>query len=287
MIFKQFGYIVSFWLRREDFKKVPFRLFGGKLVRAEWIHVCIWLILCCPSEAIRTLFIFSVCLLSHFGCVQLFVALWTVACQAPLSMEFSSQEYWSGLPCPPAGDLPDPGIKPTSLMSPALASRFFTTSTTWEVPFSAMLQHKTKRIKKKKFLSGSEYQLSIWPTSDHLNYIWGKKIPFKYLVYSDLSTQTDFACVPIFEYRKKESTLWTPVCLPSHLFNALSLTFIHESVVHSFLLLLFGHIVLYKYTTIILFIFLLFFWVSAIINKSTMNFHVQPNLWTCVFISFG
>ena len=93
-------------------------------------------------------------------------------------MEFSSQEYWSGLPCPPPGDLPDLGIKPTSLMSPALASRLFTTSTTWEVPFSAILQHKIKRIKK-KFLSSSEYQLSLWPNSDHLSYIWEKKNSFQ------------------------------------------------------------------------------------------------------------
>ena len=47
-------------------------------------------------------------------------------------MEFSRHEYWSGLPCPPPGDLPDPGIEPTSLRSPALAGRFFTTSATWE-----------------------------------------------------------------------------------------------------------------------------------------------------------
>jgi len=52
--------------------------------------------------------------------------------QALLSMEFSRQEYWSGLPFPPPGNLPDPGIKPTSLASPALAGRFFTSSTTWE-----------------------------------------------------------------------------------------------------------------------------------------------------------
>ena len=45
---------------------------------------------------------------------------WTVSHQAPLSMEFSRQEYWSGLPCPPPGYLPDPGIKPTSLVAPAL-----------------------------------------------------------------------------------------------------------------------------------------------------------------------
>ena len=56
-----------------------------------------------------------------------------LAHQAPLSMGFSSQEYWSGLPCPLPGDLPDPGIKPTSLMSPALAGGFFTTGATWEV----------------------------------------------------------------------------------------------------------------------------------------------------------
>ena len=53
--------------------------------------------------------------------------------QAPLSLGLSRQGYWSGSPCPPPGDLPNPGIKHVSLMSPALAGRFFTTSTTWEV----------------------------------------------------------------------------------------------------------------------------------------------------------
>ena len=57
---------------------------------------------------------------------------WTVAHQAPLSMGFSSQEYWSGLPYPPPEDLLDPVIGPISLMSPVLAGGFFTTSTTWE-----------------------------------------------------------------------------------------------------------------------------------------------------------
>ena len=70
--------------------------------------------------------------LRHFSCVRLFVTLRTVACQMPLSMGFSRQEYWSGLSFPLPGDLPDPGIKPTSLMSPALADGFFATSTTWE-----------------------------------------------------------------------------------------------------------------------------------------------------------
>ena len=53
-------------------------------------------------------------------------------CQAPLSLEFSRQEHWSGLPCPPPGDLPDAGIKPVSFTSPALAGRFFSASATWE-----------------------------------------------------------------------------------------------------------------------------------------------------------
>ena len=69
-------------------------------------------------------------MLSHFSHVQLFVTLWTVAQQAPLSMGFSRQEYWSGLPCPPPRGLPDPGIEPGSLMSPGLGGRFFTTSAT-------------------------------------------------------------------------------------------------------------------------------------------------------------
>ena len=55
------------------------------------------------------------------------VAPWTVAHQAPLSMEFSRQEYWSGLPIPIPGDLPDPGTESASLASPALAGGFFTT----------------------------------------------------------------------------------------------------------------------------------------------------------------
>ena len=74
------------------------------------------------------------CMLSCFSCVRLFVTPWTIARQAPLSMGLSRQEYCSGLPCPPPGDLPDPGMEPVPLMSPALAGRFFTTSATWEAP---------------------------------------------------------------------------------------------------------------------------------------------------------
>ena len=74
-------------------------------------------------------------MLSPFSRVQLFVTPWTVAHQAPLSMGFPRQEYWSGLPCPPPGDLPNLGTEPASLLSPALAGGFFTTSATWEALF--------------------------------------------------------------------------------------------------------------------------------------------------------
>ena len=58
--------------------------------------------------------------------VQLFGTLWTIVGPAPLSMKFPRQEYWSGLPCHPSGDLPNPGTEPASLTFPALAGGFFT-----------------------------------------------------------------------------------------------------------------------------------------------------------------
>ena len=68
-------------------------------------------------------------MLSCFSCVQLFATLWTVACQAPLSMAFSMARILEWLPCPSPGDLPNLGIEPVSLMSLELAGRFFTTGT--------------------------------------------------------------------------------------------------------------------------------------------------------------
>ena len=69
--------------------------------------------------------------LSHFSRSWLFATLWAAA-HHTLSTGFSRQEYWSGQPFPPPGDLPDPGIGPTSFISPALAGGSFTTSATWE-----------------------------------------------------------------------------------------------------------------------------------------------------------
>ena len=62
--------------------------------------------------------------LSYFSHIRLYATLWTIVCQAPQSMEFSRLEYWSGLPFPSPGNLPDPGIEPAC---PALVGEFFTT----------------------------------------------------------------------------------------------------------------------------------------------------------------
>ena len=75
----------------------------------------------------RSLWLVCVLCAQSLTCIQVFATPWTVAHQAPLSMGFSRQEHWSGLPFPSPWDLPDPGIKPTSPASPALAGRFFTT----------------------------------------------------------------------------------------------------------------------------------------------------------------
>ena len=77
---------------------------------------------------------FSLSNAKSFQFVQLYVILWTVAHQVPLSMGFSRQEYWNGLPCPSPGNHPDPGIKPMSHISPALIGRSFTIGGTWEAP---------------------------------------------------------------------------------------------------------------------------------------------------------
>ena len=91
-------------------------------------------------------------MLSHFSHIQLCATPRIIACKAPLSMKLFRQEYWRGLPYPSPGDLPNPGIKPTSLTSTALAGRFFPTSAIWEVPNANFLakwpfsQNSTSRI---------------------------------------------------------------------------------------------------------------------------------------------
>ena len=92
----------------------------------------------CPSSHSRLC-----CACYAISVVSDSVTLWTITLQAPLTVGFSRQDYWNGLPCPPPGDRPDPGIEPSSLMSPALAGGFSTPSATWE----AHIQGKRSRQK--------------------------------------------------------------------------------------------------------------------------------------------
>jgi len=98
------------------------------------------------------------CMLSCFSRVQLFVTPWIVVHQASPSMGFSRQEYWSGLPFPLPGNLPDPGMESRSPAPPALAGRFFTTSATWEalLVLCFFLGRYMERVNLGRWLSGKE-----------------------------------------------------------------------------------------------------------------------------------
>ena len=88
------------------------------------------------GECWPELFWVCACELSHFSRIQLCLTPQNVAHQAPLSMVFFRQEYWTGLSCLPPGSLPNPGIEPTSLTSPELAGGFFPISAAWEAILS-------------------------------------------------------------------------------------------------------------------------------------------------------
>ena len=105
------------------------------------------------------------CVLSHFSRVQLFVILWTLTHQAPLSMGFSRQEYWSELQFPSAGDLTDPGIEPTSLTFHALAGWFFIASATWKGLEPHVSQKEAKRDLAYTHVCTHTYthQGAVWP----------------------------------------------------------------------------------------------------------------------------
>ena len=121
---------------------------------------------------------------SHFSCLQLFASLWTVAPHVPPTMEFSRQEYWSGLPCPPPWDLPYARMELEPLLSPVLAGGLFTTRATQEAPHTSLMYSNTLhfRIKPFKFtysflllhyvlfnvsllLYSLLWQLALWPIS--------------------------------------------------------------------------------------------------------------------------
>ena len=101
--------------------------------KCEYVYTGLYV--CMHVYIHMTLYIYMYTRMWFYACIHACTVLScfrTVAHQPPLSMGFSRQEYWNGLPCPPPVDLPDLGIKVTTLMSPALAGRFFTTSAIWE-----------------------------------------------------------------------------------------------------------------------------------------------------------
>ena len=114
----------SFCVRRSAFPGCSRISNGGRSIALHLgLNISIFLFL-----QVTTAQLLSMCVLSH---VQLFSTPWTVAYQAPLSMGFSRQEYWSGMPFSPPEDLLNPVIKPTCLMHLLLAGGFFTNCTTW------------------------------------------------------------------------------------------------------------------------------------------------------------
>ena len=135
----------------------------------------------------------DVCMPSRFSWVWLFAIPWTVACQAPVSLGFSRQEYWSELPFPPPGDLPNPGLEPVSFTSPALAGRFLTTSTS-NLDFDMKgLLHTESHTESQlwafsisipipyQYLGNSKFK--TWFTGHHLCSALPSSLPMCYLIF--------------------------------------------------------------------------------------------------------
>ena len=104
-----------------------------------------------------------------------FATPWTVARQASLPMEFSRQEYWSGQPFPSPGDLPDPGMEPMSLASPALAGGFLTTSATREAPllvFGHLFSSNFRVAQRGLWLRGRASGILMHVTGEFFSSIW-------------------------------------------------------------------------------------------------------------------
>ena len=145
------------------------------------------------------------CVLSHFSCFQLFVTLWTVAHQAPLSVGFSRQEYWSELPCPPPGDLPSPGIERASLTSPALGGGSFTTRATWEAPTRKFAPNARAGWAVLEVLAWREVDLSLSSVST-----WTMSSPHT------SANKTSISCRDVGSYSQGNRTITVLFLLLSH-----------------------------------------------------------------------
>ena len=142
--------------------------------------------------------------------------LWTVAHQAPLSLGFSRQKCWSELPFPPLGDLLNPGIKPVSLISPALTGRFFTTGATWE-----------QAVVRPKVSQNGLVVMELWnsrasyPDSDHfsLSFFCYQARPlllhlFSKYYWMPITHQALFWVLGMFEWESEVAQLCPTLCDP-------------------------------------------------------------------------
>ena len=131
-------------------------------------------------------FVYScACMLNHFSHVQLFATPCAIAHQAPLSMGFSTQEHWSGLPFPSPGGLLNRGIEPTSVMSPAFAGGFFTTSAPWEAP-CIFIMFVQKNISVVLIWEGFSGDLSVKCENTYMNYdLYNQSYNFVYDNHED------------------------------------------------------------------------------------------------------
>ena len=100
--------------------------------------------------------------LNHFTCVPVFATLWPIAHQTPLSMGFSRQAHWSGLPCPPPGDLSNPGIESASLKSPALAGGFHTSASWGGWEHLQLMAYHSRSRRKWRPLTGVQLFVTPW-----------------------------------------------------------------------------------------------------------------------------
>ena len=154
-----------------------------------------------------------VCMLNCFSRVWLFVTSWIVAHQAPLSMGILKARYWSGLPSPSPGDLPNPGVKPTSLKSPALTGRFFTTSATCEAHKTCMViskSHCDVYTFERKFLKANSKLLWFWGKSsaDLKVSLWSSLVLLCSMDWNHLGLPGLLALLP----QTRESGFFLPLC---------------------------------------------------------------------------
>ena len=153
----------------------------------------IYIYVCVSYVCVYTHTHICMCMLSCFSHVQLFATLMDYSLPSSPVHGFSRQEYWSGLPRPPLGDLPDPGIESTSLTSPALASRFFTTRVTWEAVYTHTQTHTQHKytVAYDSVIKKDEILAPMWINLENIIHSEISQTNTLYHLHVDLKTKTN------------------------------------------------------------------------------------------------